>query len=354
VKNKILKILKMRAAKKELADNKLVPRITNQDVAGHREEILSGARKYIYPLQHSKHKVVLISSGLFLLSILIFVIGMVVSLYQLETTSNFSYQVTRVLPFPIARSGNTFIAYENYLFELRRYMHYYENQQRLSFSTESGIDQLKNYKTVALETVINNAYAKMLAEEQGVSVSPSEVDRLIAIQKEQNRLGSSDKVFEDTLKDFFAWSVQDYQRYLNNELLMQKLTVKLDPETEQRAQDVLSQLRAGADFKALATQYSDDESTKQIGGEFGVVDKGNRNVSPQTVDKLFKTVTGEVSDIIIVPYADGYALEIVKTLEITGDKAKGAHILFKLKDVSNALNDKKEQKPYKLYLDPSK
>ncbi len=48
----------------------------------------------------------------------------------------------------------------------------------------------------------------MLAEEQGVSVESSEVDQLIAIQKEQNRLGSSDKVFEDTLKDFFAWNVQ--------------------------------------------------------------------------------------------------------------------------------------------------
>ncbi len=34
MKNKILKIREKRAAKKELADNKLVPRITNQDVAG--------------------------------------------------------------------------------------------------------------------------------------------------------------------------------------------------------------------------------------------------------------------------------------------------------------------------------
>src|ERR1700757_4024404 len=34
-----------------------VPRITNETVAEHREEVLSTARKYIYPLQHSKHHV---------------------------------------------------------------------------------------------------------------------------------------------------------------------------------------------------------------------------------------------------------------------------------------------------------
>ena len=35
-----------------------VPRITSDTVEEHREEVLSSARKYIYPLQHSKHHVV--------------------------------------------------------------------------------------------------------------------------------------------------------------------------------------------------------------------------------------------------------------------------------------------------------
>jgi hypothetical protein len=42
-----------------------VPRITNDTVAEHREEVLSSARRFIYPLQHSKHSVVRISLGLF-------------------------------------------------------------------------------------------------------------------------------------------------------------------------------------------------------------------------------------------------------------------------------------------------
>lgn len=352
VKNKGLQVIPGLPAPIERIDPPT--KITNETIAEHREEVLSGARKYIYPLQHSKHKIVLISSALSILAVVVFLTGMVLSLYRFDTTSNFSYQVTRVLPFPIARTGKTLIAYENYLFELRRYIHYYENQQRLSFATESGQDQLKNYKNVALDTVINNAYAKILAEEQGVYVQSTEIDQMITVAKEQNRLGSTDQVFEDTLRDFFDWSIQDYRRSLADELLMQKLTVKLDPDTANKAKDIVSQLQAGADFKALALQYSEDESTRQVGGEFGQVDKGNRNVTPQTVDKLFKTAVNQVSEPIVVPYADGYALEIIKTLEINGDKAKGAHIILKLKDLNTVLNDRKEKQPYRLYLNPSK
>src|SRR5665213_402630 len=49
-----------------------VPRITNETVGDHREEVLSSARKYIYPLQHSKHRVVRTSLGLFSLVIVVF------------------------------------------------------------------------------------------------------------------------------------------------------------------------------------------------------------------------------------------------------------------------------------------
>ena len=48
-----------------------VPRITNDTVADHREDVLSSARKYIYPLQHSKHSIVRISLGLLIIVIIV-------------------------------------------------------------------------------------------------------------------------------------------------------------------------------------------------------------------------------------------------------------------------------------------
>src|SRR6478672_386206 len=61
----------LRFRRRPEVDEKLVqalqnlPRITNETVAEHREEVLSSARKYIYPLSHSKRRIVAISAAIF-------------------------------------------------------------------------------------------------------------------------------------------------------------------------------------------------------------------------------------------------------------------------------------------------
>src|SRR4051812_29151677 len=46
-----------------------LPRITNETVAEHREQVLRGARKYIYPLQHSRANIIKVSVTLFVAAI---------------------------------------------------------------------------------------------------------------------------------------------------------------------------------------------------------------------------------------------------------------------------------------------
>lgn len=350
VKKKIKELRERRLAKKAEAGLVTVPKITNENVAEHREEILSGARKYIYPLQHSKHRIIILTTTIVIVTVLIFMTTTVLLLYRQQSTSNFMYQVTKVLPLPIARTGNTLISYENYLFELRHYIHYYESQQQLSFETEAGRDQLNAYKKRALDDVINLAYTKKIAAERGVIVTAQDIDEQIRIAREQNRLGSSETIFEDVLRDYWDWSVADFRRSLENELLIQKVTRALDSETEARATEAFAKLEAGADFAEIAKEYSDEEATKANGGEFGLVDSTNRNVSQQTVDTLLRLNVGEYSDVGIVPYETGYALEIVKNLEKQGSGAKGARIIFRLQDINGVLNDRKEEQPYRLYI----
>lgn len=353
MKNKIKQVRDKRRAKKEAKENPSpVPKITSENVAEHREDVLSGARKYIYPLQHSKHRIVILSTTLFLVAVLTFSIISVLFLYRFQTTSGFMYQVTKVVPFPIARTGSTLIAYENYLFELGHYIHYYENQQQLSFDTEAGKAQLDSYKQRAIDKVINDAYIKIIAEEQGITVSDAEIDSEIRIARDQNRLGSSDKVFEDVLKEFWNWSVDDFRRSLKSEILEQKVLRALDPETEKRATAALARVEAGEDFAVVAKELSDDVGTKENGGEFGFVNKSNRNVSQQTVDTLFNLPEGQNSGVVVVPYGTGYALAIIKNLEQKDGEIRGAHIVFQLKDINEILNDRKEQQPYRLYMNP--
>ncbi|HSX44022.1 MAG TPA: peptidylprolyl isomerase [Candidatus Saccharimonadales bacterium] len=323
-----------------------IPRITNETVAEHREQVIGSARKYIYPLQHSKHKIVLISTTLFIAAFIGFFTYTMLALYKFKSNTSFLYGVTQVVPLPVAKAGSRFVTYEDYLFELRHYIHYYQTQQKLDFNSTLGKQQLEDYKKRSLNKVIDDAYIKQLADQHKVSVSNRELEDLITVVRNQNRLGANEKGFEDVLKDNFGWSVGDFKRELKQQLLAQKVVASLDTETQNKAKTALAELKSGSDFAAVAKKYSDDPS-KDGGGEFGFpVDKTNRDIPPQTTDALFALKAGQISDIVNT----GYTLEIVKNIEVQGDKIKAAHIVFNLKDISTYVNDQKDKQKAKVYI----
>lgn len=323
-----------------------LPRITNETVAEHREKVLSSARKYIYPLQHSRNRIVKISISLFALAVVVFFFYCGLALYRLQSTSTFLYEVTRVIPFPVAKAGPSFVAYENYLFELRHLVHYYEVQQKEDLS---GKDQkhLVALRKDSMQKVIDDAYVKQLAAKNKISVSNREVNNQIALVKAQNRLGTNDQMLSDVLKQFWGWSISDFRRELKTQLLAQKTASHLDAATHARAQNALAQLSQGKDFAALAAEASDDAATKAAGGQYGaLISKSNRDVPPQVVDALFKLQPGQTSAVIDT----GYSLEIVKVLQIQGDKVQAAHISFKIQDIDVYLKPLKEEKKARQFI----
>lgn len=308
-----------------------VPRITNETVAEHREEILRGARKYMYPLEHSKHKIVIITSTLILLAVATFFIISAVELYKVQSTSRVTYRITQVIPFPVAKAGKHFISYESYLFELRRYMYYYQTQQQVDFSSTSGKQQLELYKPKAVERVIQSAFVKELAEKHDIRVSNSEVVDAVSLLRTQNML-QNNKDLESVTRRFYDWSIHDLERELKQELIAQKVAASLDTEASKKADDVLKQAQSGADFSQLAATYSDDSSTKGNGGVYAdtAITTGSQTVDPLIVRELPKMKPGEVSRIIITPTA----FEIVKLLEVSADgKYKVAHIQVNFKPI---------------------
>jgi hypothetical protein len=320
-----------------------LPRITNETVAEHREEVLSSARKYIYPLQHSAHRVVIISVSLLVAVVVGFFAYCLLALYKFQSSSGFVYRITQVIPFPVAKAGPRFISYENYLFELRHYMHYYETQQRVDFASESGQQQITDFKNRAMQRVIDYAYIKELAEKHDVSVSDRELEDMITLVRTQNRLGSSDQVFADVLKEFWGWSVNDFRRELKQQMLAQKVVATLDTATQSKAQAAYDRLQAGDDFAVVAKQYSQDANTKDNGGDYGFsISQTDRDLPPQVIDQLFRLQPGEVSKIINT----GTGLEIIKNRELDGTKIRASHIMFTFKPISDYIDPmRKQSKP---------
>jgi hypothetical protein len=321
-----------------------VPRITNETVAEHREEVLSSARKYIYPLRHSSHRIVTVSVGLFIAVVVLFFSYCALALYRFQSTSGFIYDATQVIPFPVGRVGSHFISYESYLFEIRHYIHYYQTQQQVNFSSRSGKQQLNQFRQQAIVEVVDNAYVDQLAHEHDVSVSEEQLNNEITLLQQQNRLGSNNKVFAAVLKDFWGWSVTDFKRELKQQMLAQAVVSKLDTPAHQKAQTVLSQLQGGADFATLAKQYSDDTSTSAGGGAYGfAISRTNRDVAPQVVNALFALPVGRVSSVIDT----GTGLEIVKVNSISGSEVQASHIFIAFNSIDTYINPlKAKEKPH--------
>ena len=324
-----------------------VPRITNETVAEHREDVLSSARKFIYPLQHSKRHVVRNSILILVAVIVAFFAYVTLSLYKFQSTSSVLYCVTLVVLFPVAKVGDSWVSYESYLIEFRRNMHYYHTQQQTDFSSKSGKDQLALLKKQAMNQTIEDAYVKQLAKENGVSVSYKEVDNQVALVRQENRLGNSDRVFNDVLKQFWGWNQNDFKRELRQQLLQQAVVAKLDTQTNDKAESALKQLQGGADFANLAKQSSQDQNTAANGGAYAApITPTSRDVAPIVTASLFKLKAGQVSGLINT----GYTLEIVKVLDATQNSVQAAHIQFNFKPISDFTKPLRKQEPTKIFI----
>lgn len=336
--NQVINLIK----KSRNAENKLqsaissVPKITNNTIIDVRESILKDARKYIYPLKHPKHYVVRISVILVSLAVVLFIGFSVIEIYVFESTSNFIYDVSSIIPFPAAKVNNDFISYYSYLFELRRNMHYFETQQQVNFSQPINNNLLNHLKNEAMSQSVLNLYVKKLAAKNKVSVSNSEVNNEINYFQTQNRLGPNQSVLQSVLNNFWGWSLSDFKTELKNELLQQKVVYKLDTSTVNTAKSVYKQLVAGANFATLANQFSQDVTTKSNGGQYqNQILQTDRNLAPQVMAELFALKAGQISPIINT----GYTLEILKVDSISGPAVTASHIQFNLNSINNYIGE---------------
>ena len=323
-----------------------IPRITNETVAEHREDVLKGARKYKYPLEHSKHRIVIISSALSIIAVVGFVAYTLLALYKFQTSSAFMYRVTQVVPLPVAKAGGHWVSYENYLFELRRYQHYYATQQRVDFNEQGGKDQLDRYRPVAMDQVVQAAYVKQLAADHHVSVSNAEVEAELDSLQAQNQTTRGE--LADVTKQFFGWSLDDLKREIKQELLAQKVAAKLDTAAQDKAEAVTGQLAGGADFAALAAQYSDDVGSKDKGGEYAnaAITAASTDIPAAVVRQLQSMQAGQTSSVIIT----GDTLEIVKLLANDNGKLKAAHISIKVASIGSAVDAYAKDHPKHIYI----
>jgi len=166
------------------------------------------------------------------------------------------------------------------------------------------------------------------------------------------------KFFDDHPADF----EQPEMAHVRHILLMTMDPVTRTPLTadqqktkKNQAEDLLKRIRSGADFAALAKQYSEDPGSKDNGGEMPPFPRGQ--MVPEFEAAAFSLTNNQVSDIV----TSSYGYHIIKSIDKTPAKKLAladkipvggdATIASKIKDY---LVQQKSEKLAPAYLDKLK
>ena len=324
-------------------------KITEEVIEQYRQDVIKGGRKYSYPIINTPKKVVTLSLLVLTATLAIFMGYISIRVYSHNDYSDFIYNVTKTIRLPAAWLGNPSrsVAYEDYLFELRRQVHYFQSQQNVDFTSTDGQKLLDDYRNKSFQTVVNQAYVKQLAKQHGLAVTKQEVDNELDLLRQQNKLGGSDEEVETVVRDFWGWSLADYRRSIEAELLRQKVVSALNPDVYNQAEDILGRLQNGEDFAELASELSDDTSTASNGEEYDFwFDITEQNAHPKVLKAVFATDVGGVTEIINT----GYQLEILKVLDEEDDRRKVAHIRLSFASIVAEIESLKQAYPTKVLI----
>ena len=244
--------------------------LKKQTVEEHREAVLEQGRKFKYPIQYSKHKILINALIVGGVAIGLFVLFSWWMLYQNQTLSDFYYTATRVIPIPVAFVDGEPVRYGDYMRRMRASIYYLEKQENRDFNNENGEIELNYTRRFNMDESLRVAFATKIAREYDLIVTDSEIDANI----EQTLIGDngvkiSQKAYETSLWRYYGWSIDDYREIVRQALLMRKASFVIDDVAKKKINNIKSRIDGGADFAELAKTESDDEVSRAKGGDVG-------------------------------------------------------------------------------------
>lgn len=175
-------------------------------------------------------------------------------------------------------------------------------------STSEGKEAMSQGRQWVLNLMIEQTLIEQAAAREGILVGDDEVDATIASLREE--IGE---------EDFNTWLAQEdltleqMQERLRSDMIATQMANRIAEavparaehvharhilvDTEEEARRILSQLQAGGDFVSLAQTYSQDVSTRDVGGDLGFFPQGVLT-SDEVEQAAFALQPGQLSDVV--------------------------------------------------------
>lgn len=328
---------KIRIGKKSLPES---ARITTETIAQHRERILAGGRRFKYPVQYARHKLVFNAIIISLVTLIALVGVGYWQLYSVQNTSDFIYRVTRVLPVPVAKIDGQPVLYSDYLMKYRSSIHYLESKERVNLNTADGKRQSDFVKSQAMDDSLADAYAIKLAREHGVTVTNAELQTFLQQQRSSTDGEVSTATYDAVILDYYGWSPQEYQHAMQTKLLRQKVSFIIDADADAISKAVGATITAGnTDLKSVAEIINKTAKVQVVYGALGWVPKTNQDGGlAAAAAKLQK---GQISSVIKSTTGEGYYF--VKLLDVNDTQVNYEYVHIPLTTFTKQLDAIKAQ-----------
>ncbi len=273
-----------------------------EKVEERREEVLATGRKFKYPLQWTKHRVVINTILISLVTIGLLAAGGWLALYKMQMTDELLYRITQILPVPVAEVDGEKVRFSDYLMFYRSSIQSISRQSTQT-QTEEDLENMKEqFKADALSKAEMYTFAMKLARENGVTVSDEEVKNEFERHRQIGSVDRSEAGFLKIIKDNFGLSKDEYNRMIYLTLLKAKVDEKIDENANEVSREV-EKLLAEKDgsFKGVIGEIGNKVIYEETNGMVS-----NKNVDGGRADAASRLNIGEQSGRFVSMNGDGY------------------------------------------------
>lgn len=278
------------------------PKTEREKVAERREEVLAQGRKFKYPMQYAKHKLIINTILVAIAAIILMVVAGWFMLYKIQDTGDMIYRVTQVIPVPVAEVAGEKVRYSDYLMIYRSNLETSE-QQGGPLGTGDDADIVREgYKQAAMLAAVTYTYALKLGKEMGITVTNEEVDRAFDEHRKVGGIERSEESFLKILSDNFGMSKSEYRRMLYLNLMKVKVAQAVDKTATETATEVERLLsEKNGDFLEVAAELGERVQYEETGA---LID--NMNVDGGRSTKAMTLEAGQISEKFLSNNGDGY------------------------------------------------
>lgn len=273
-----------------------------EKVDARREEVLAAGRKFKYPLQWTKYRVVvntiLIS---FVVIGIIFVAGWL-ALYRFNMTDDMLFRITKILPVPVANVDGKNVRFSDYLMFYRSSILSIERQSG-QVDNQSSLETLRSqYMRAALSEAEEFAYAQKLANELDITVSSEEVASEFERHRNIGGVERSEEGFLKIIQENFGLDKSEYERMLYLTLIRAKVEMAIDEDANTIADKVGSLLAEnGGNYAQVAEALGDNIIYEETGGMVS-----SQNIDGGRASEAIKLEPGGESGRFVSINGDGY------------------------------------------------